>query len=99
MDDPSCMISLQSVWVDYKLACDEIGLRAVAYNTFCTLWRQLVPHITVTKPKTDLCWSCSQNSAAIMRAANTPAENKSEVNHNTTYIRCATYKLKSSTRL
>jgi hypothetical protein len=70
---------MQSVWVQYKLACDEAGLRAAAYNTFCTLWRKLAPHITVMKPMTDLCWVCQQNSTAIMRASNTPEEHKSEV--------------------
>ena len=48
-------LNLQAVWVEYKLACDEAGLRAAAYNTFCTLWRKLAPHITVMKPMTDLC--------------------------------------------
>jgi hypothetical protein len=74
------------VWVEYKLACDEAGIRSAAYNTFCTLWRKLAPHITVMKPMTDLCWVCQQNSTAIMRAAHTPEENKSEVNHYTSYL-------------
>lgn len=69
------------MWVQYKLACDEAGLRAAAYNTFCTLWRQVAPHITVMKPMTDLCWVCQQNSTSIMRAANTPEDEKSEVNY------------------
>ena len=72
---------MQNVWVQYKLSSDEAGLRVVAYNTFCTLWRKLVPFITVMKPMTDLCWVCQQNSSAIMRSANTPEEHKSEVNH------------------
>lgn len=57
-----------------------MGLQAAAYNTFCTLWRELTPYITVMKPMTDLCWVCQQNSTAIMRAANTPDEAESEVN-------------------
>ena len=39
---------------------------------------------------TDLCWVCQQNSTAIMRAANTPTEEKSEVN----LYQCLTYILK-----
>jgi len=70
---------VQAVWVEYKLACDECGIRAAAYNTFCTLWRKLAPQITVMKPMTDLCWVCQQNSTAIMRAAHKPEEEKSEV--------------------
>lgn len=64
----------------YKLAADEANIRAAAYNTFCTLWRVLAPFITVMKPMTDLCWVCQQNSAALMKAANTPEEEKSAVN-------------------
>ena len=57
-----------------------MGLRAAAYTTFCSLWRQLTPHITVMKPMSDLCWVCQKNSRAIMRAANTPESEKSQVN-------------------
>lgn len=35
------------------------------------------------KPMSDLCWVCQQNSAAIMRAANTPEAVKSEVSSKT----------------
>ena len=54
-------------------------MRSAAYNTFCTLWRTLTPQIMAMKPMTDLCWVCQQNSSALMRAANTPEEEKSEV--------------------
>ena len=74
----TCHIWLQNI-AQYKLASDEVGLRVAAYNTFCTLWRELAPHITVMKPMTDLCWVCQQNSTAMLRAANRPVEEKSEV--------------------
>ena len=71
--------TIQSVWYLYKAACDEAGLRALALNTFCTLWRNTLPFITVMKPMTDLCSVCQQNSTALVRAANTPDEEKTEV--------------------
>ena len=71
----------QSVWVLYKLACDEAEIRAAEYTTFCSLWNKLVPKITVMNPMSDLCWVCQQNSRAIMRSANTPETEKSEVNN------------------
>ena len=48
---------------------------------------------------TDLCWTCQQNSTALMRSANTPEEEKSEVetdlqlkkkalNHHLFYFQC-----------
>ena len=65
------------MWAEYKLSADQAGIKAAAYTTFCSLWRQLVPHITVMKPMTDLCWVCQQFSVAIMRSANTPESAKS----------------------
>lgn len=53
--------------------------RAVKYTTFCTYWRKLLPHVVIAKPRTDLCWTCQQNSAAIMKAINRPDNEKSEV--------------------
>ena len=70
---------LQSVWLHYKAACDAAGLRIVALNTFCTLWRNTLPFVTVMKPMTDLCQVCQQNATALMRAANTAEEDKSDV--------------------
>ena len=72
-------LTSQAVWVQYKLAADSAGIRAAAYTTFCRLWRELVPHITVMKPMSDLCWVCQQNSTAIMRATNHPETQKTEV--------------------
>lgn len=63
----------------YKLSADEADIKAAAYTTFCRLWRQLVPQIMVMKPMSDLCWVCQQHSRAIMRSANTPEEEKTQV--------------------
>ena len=49
------------------------------YSMFCLLWQQLLPHITVMKPMTDLCWVYQQNSKTIMRSANTPETEKTQV--------------------
>ena len=43
------------------------------------MWKQLTPHVMVMKPMSDLCWVCQNNSMAIMRAANTPEVEKSQV--------------------
>ena len=61
------------------LSADEAGIKAAAYTTFITLWRQLTPRVMVMKPMSDLCWVCQQNSMAIQRSANTPETEKTEV--------------------
>ena len=68
-----------AIWELYLQAAATSVMRAVAYSTFTQLWRQLLPHVVVMKPMSDLCWVCQQNSTAIMRAANRPVEEKSIV--------------------
>ena len=61
------------------LCCTSIAarIRAAAYTTFCCYWRELLPHVVVTKPRSDLCWVCQQNSTSIMRSMNKPPQGRS----------------------
>ena len=75
------------VWELYQQAASRESMRPVSYSTFTSLWRQLVPHVVVMKPMSDLCWQCQKNSTAITRSANRPEEEKTSVcNYN---IHCA----------
>ena len=68
-------VSKRAVWMVYR---ESVGtVHAVAYSTFCLLWRTLVPSIVIMKPRSDLCWKCQQNSTAIMRTANASDAEKS----------------------
>lgn len=69
----------RSIWELYVESAASGLLRPVGYSTFTRLWRQLLPHIVIMKPMSDLCWICQQNSTAITRAANRPEEEKSAV--------------------
>ena len=71
----------QDVFLLYQAACEAEGLRDASYESFCWLWRENLAHIVVMKPMTDLCAVCQKNSTAMMRAANLPVEEKSEVRH------------------
>ena len=71
----SYSVSKQAVWRVYREAVGTV--HAVAYSTFCLLWRTLVPSIVIMKPRSDLCWKCQQNSTAIMRTANASDAEKS----------------------
>ena len=75
---PSSTTKLQ-VWQQYCTSVVSTTHQQVAYSTFCSIWRRVVPDIMVTKPMSDLCWVCHCNSTAIMRAANQPEEQKSVV--------------------
>ena len=58
---------------------DKEAVQVVAYSTFCALWRAQLPSLILMKPMTDLCWTCLKNSHAILRSANCPSEEKSDV--------------------
>lgn len=67
------------VWELYQQAASLESMRPVSYSTFTSLWRQLLPHVVVMKPMSDLCWMCQKNSTAITRSANQPEEEKTLV--------------------
>ena len=67
------------VWELYQQAATLESMRLVSYSTFTSLWRQLLPHVVVMKPMSDLCWQCQKNSTAITRSANRPEEEKTSV--------------------
>ena len=67
---PSSVLK-RTVWRVYEAATQEDNMiRAVAYSSFCRLWRSLLPSVIIMKPMTDLCWQCQKNSSAILRSAN-----------------------------
>ena len=71
-------VSKKGIWSTYfQAAQQDPEVHAVAYTTFCHLWRQLLPSIRLMKPMTDLCWTCQKNSTAILRSANFPDKEKS----------------------
>ena len=72
--------SKRKIWKLYREAAQQSSsIHQVSYSMFCKLWRQLLPFIILMKPMTDLCWTCQQNSTALMRAAHYPEEVKSDV--------------------
>ena len=77
------------VWQQYCASLQSLSTthHQAAYSTFCSIWWRVVPQVIITKPMSDLCWICQQNSTAIMRAVNQPEEQKSEVR--TTQTHCA----------
>ena len=68
----------RAIWRVYHTAAEsDSSIQAVAYSTFCYLWRTLLPSIVVLKPQSDLCWQCQQNSSAIVRSVNSSVAEKS----------------------
>ena len=74
---PSSM-SKRDIWRVYHAAAEaDNSIHAVAYFTFCYLWRTLLPSALVLKPRSDLCSQCQQNSSAIVPRVNSSESEKS----------------------
>ena len=65
-----------SVWLEYVHAHAAFTVRIVSYRSFCRLWQRYRPSLIITKPKSDLCWECQQNSATITASFNKSEEEK-----------------------
>ena len=68
-----------SIWLAYSTEAQKRGIKAASRTHFVTLWKQTTPEITICKPMSDLCWVCQCNSISIIRAANKPEDEKSQV--------------------
>ncbi len=68
------------IWKLYPQATSGcVDVHADAYTTFCHWWRTILPSVILMRPVADLCWLCQQNSQTVLRTANLPEANKSEV--------------------
>ena len=69
----------QKIYDQYVVACgksEDSELQPVSYRTFCRYWRLQLRHVVIGRPRTDLCWTCQQNSMAITKMANTSDQQK-----------------------
>ena len=54
------------VYQRYKKVCEKDEKVPFSRTKFIDLWLRQLPFISVTKPATDLCWDCQQNSSLII---------------------------------
>lgn len=74
---PSHM-SKRSVYRQYKGACEALDEIPVCRRKFEDIWNELLPHISSMKPATDLCATCQDNVAKVVRSVNLPESEKSQ---------------------
>ena len=58
-----------TVYSKYKQACSLSDLRVAGKSKFYQVWQEILPHISVSIPSTDLCFTCQKNNLAIQRSA------------------------------
>lgn len=55
----------------------EKGSTPVGRSKFYEVWEESLPHISISKPSTDLCFTCHQNSLALQKSRFMREEEKS----------------------
>ena len=53
------------VLTKYRDACLHNGWTAAGRSKFYGVWQSVLPHISITKPASDHCFTCQQNSLAL----------------------------------
>lgn len=66
------------VYSKYRQACDANNWTLVRRTKFYDVWQHLLPHISVSTPSTDLCFTCQQNNLSIQKSACLSEEEKAE---------------------
>jgi hypothetical protein len=60
-------LSKKDIWKKYSEAAAPAEVKIVSYVSFVRLWRQLLPFIAISKPMSDLCWTCQQGYRKISK--------------------------------
>ena len=68
-----------SIWESYTQSIEPLGVRVAGYKSFRNIWTKYLPQIIITKPMSDLCWTCQQNNSLIVQSTNKSEEEKSTV--------------------
>ena len=80
----------KGAWRLYESACQASNRRAVSYSKFLEVWGNFYPNVVVSKPMTDLCMTCQQNTNKLQRAANLSEDEKAEcIRAHQDHINCA----------
>ena len=66
------------IYLLYKRACETNCWQPFGHTKFYEFWSSLLPHISVSKPSSDLCFTCQQNTLSIHYSGGLSDEEKLE---------------------
>ena len=75
----SSSVTKRQVWELYCSACIEAAIKPVGHSLFLDLWNSLLPWIAISKPSSDLCWTCQKLSQSFSDPCLTDDEKESLV--------------------
>ena len=62
----------------YETAYKAVDKHPVSYSKFLQIWGQFYPYVVISKPVTDLCMTCQQNTNKLQHATNLSEREKVE---------------------
>ncbi len=63
----------------YKKVCSDQLLNSIGRSKFYALWQEILPHISISKLSSDLCYTCQKNRQAIQLSAPLSDEDKTSL--------------------
>ena len=67
------------VYPKYKDACTTNNWTPVGRSKFYDIWQHQLPHISISTPSTDLCFTCHQNSLSLQKSGYLSEEEKARL--------------------
>ena len=72
-------VTKQFLYDKYRSLSLSEGLVTVGRSKFYAIWQENLPHISITKPSSDLCFTCQKNTMALQKAAHLSDDEKAEL--------------------
>ena len=72
-------LTKKKVWDCYINSCATHTYKLASYRSFCRVWQRYKPYIIITRPTSDLFFTCQSNSMAITMSANKSENDKLKV--------------------
>ena len=72
-------ITVAIVYTKYRDASTANGSEPVGRSKFYSVWQQSLPQISISKPSSDLCYTCQKNRLAIQKAGYLSEKGKAEL--------------------
>lgn len=72
-------LSLQSIYDSYATSCSTSGEACRSIRSFRKIWKAVLPTIIISKPSTDLCWTCQQHNYNYSSLMNHGEEKKAQL--------------------
>ena len=72
-------VTKQFLYDKYRSLSLSAGLVAIGRSKFYAIWQENLPHISITEPSSDLCFTCQKKTMALQKTAHLSDDERAEL--------------------